>query len=246
MKYEINPAYREKYKEFLLNIQKYFHQNQNSIHKARNELKIISHKEMQTVVKSFKIPNAFRRIFYTFFRDSKAKKSYDNSFKIGTFAPAPIGYIEFFTQGLLAESYFIAEKFDYDFTIREPLLDKSFPDRENILKAFARFSLQLHNANIFHNDYSPGNILIKKEGSDYIFKIVDVNRMDFFVLQETQRAKSFAKLWASNADLHVIAQEYMQHHKVKEDFVQKVIDYSVENKKRKNFKKRLKGEAVDW
>ncbi|UCN01060.1 hypothetical protein LCX93_03865 [Sulfurimonas sp. SWIR-19] len=246
MKYKLNPSFENELKDFLLHIQKYFRDNKNSIHKARNELKIISYKELQTVVKSFKIPNFFRRIFYTYFRDSKAKKSYDNSLKIGKFAPEPIGYIELYQQGLLAQSYFVAEKFDYDFTIREPLLDENFPNKEDILKAFARFSLQLHNADIFHNDYSPGNILIKKEGREYIFKIVDVNRMDFFPLQEKERAKSFAKLWASDADLHVIAKEYIQHHKVKEDFAQKVIKYSVQNKKRKNFKKRLKGKKIDW
>ncbi|WP_434637890.1 hypothetical protein MLC35_03870 [Sulfurimonas sp. NW7] len=246
MKYKLNPSFENEFKDFLLHMQKYFRDNKNSIHKARNELKIISYKEIQTVVKSFKIPNFFRRIFYTCFRDSKAKKSYDNSIKVGNFAPEPIGYIEFYRQGLLAESYFVAKKFDYDFTIREPLLDKNFPKREKILKAFARFSLQLHNAGIFHNDYSPGNILIKQEAENYIFKIVDVNRMDFCSLNKNKRAKSFAKLWASNADLQIIAQEYMQHRKVKEDFVQKVIEYSVQNKRRKNFKKRLKGKEIDW
>ena len=71
--------------------------------------------------------------------------------------------IEFYKFGLLDESYFVSEKFDYDFTIREPLLDINFPNKNEILKIFAKFTFQLHEVGIFHFDYSPGNILIKKE-----------------------------------------------------------------------------------
>ena len=58
--------------------------------------------------------------------------------KIKDFTPKPIGYIEFYKFGLLDESYFVSEKFDYDFTIREPLLDINFPNKNEILKAFCK------------------------------------------------------------------------------------------------------------
>ena len=244
-KYTINEPFQDRFKDFLINIQNYFTQNSNSIHKARNELKIIPFENYSTVVKSFKIPNILRRIFYTYFRDTKAKKSYDNSLRIKEFAPTPIGYIEFFQSGLLHESYFISEEFQYDFTIREPLLDVNFPQKEEVFKAFARFTLELHNQEIFHNDYSPGNILIKKENNDYIFKIVDVNRMMFFQLSELDRAKSFAKLWASDAILSIMAEEYKKHYPCSDDFVKNVLSFSNKNKRVKNFKKRLKGKPVN-
>ena len=81
---------------------------------------------------------------YTFFKPSKAKKSYENSVKICDFVPKPIGYIEFERFGLIGESYFISENFSYDFTIREVLKDTNFKDRENIFKTFAKFSFELH------------------------------------------------------------------------------------------------------
>lgn len=234
------------FRDFLTNIKNYFDSTKSSIHKARNELKVIPFGDRNTVVKSFKVPNLLNKIIYTFFRDSKAKKSYDNSIKLADFTPTPIGYIEYYKNSLLNESYFISEQFSYDFTIREPLLDKSFHDREDILKAFAKFTAKLHDAGVFHDDYSPGNILIKKDATDYIFKIVDVNRMKFFTLKETDRAKNFSKLWANEDDLTLIAQEYLKYFPSNENFIQKVLHYSMQNKKRKNFKKRLKGQSIDW
>jgi hypothetical protein len=56
MKYKLNPFYEESFKDFLLNIRDYFKNNNNSIHKARNELKIISYNDVDVVVKSFKVP----------------------------------------------------------------------------------------------------------------------------------------------------------------------------------------------
>ncbi|MEN4053936.1 MULTISPECIES: hypothetical protein [Sulfurimonas] len=246
MKYIISPQYKEKFEHFFKNIQNYFHTQTDNIHKARNELKVIPYEGVSTVVKAFKVPNIINKIAYTFFKDSKAKKSYDYSLKLGDFTPTPIGYIEFFKNGLLDESYFVSEEFIYDFTIREPLLEKDFPNRESIFKAFAKFTLALHNAGIFHEDYSPGNILIKKENGNYTFKIVDVNRMRFFTLSCDERAKNFSKLWASEEALTSIATAYAKEYTECSDFVQKALHYSLQNKKIKNFKKRLKGKEIDW
>lgn len=243
-KYIIDSKYEKSFKDFFLNIQTFFSQNDTTIHKARNELKIINHAGIDTVVKAFKVPNIINRIAYSFLRDSKAKKSYAYSLKIGKFTPKPIGYIEFFKTGLLTQSYFVSEKFDYDFTIREPLLDDDFPQKKEILKAFARFTYELHQNNIFHKDYSPGNILIKKEADSYIFKIVDINRMRFFNLSAEDRAMNFSKLWARDDELKIMANEYLKLYKTEVDFVQRVCFYSNKNKRIKNLKKRLKGQKV--
>lgn len=246
MIYKINPLFKA-FEPFVKDIQTYFKQNHQTIHKARNELKVVDFNHTQVVVKSFKIPHLLNRLVYTFFKDSKAKKSYEYALKIGEFTPIPIAYVEFFSSGLLSQSYFIAQKFDYDFTIREPLLDENFPNKEVILKAFAQFTYELHEANIFHHDYSPGNILIKQEGQNYIFKIVDINRMQFFDLTLEQRIKNFAKLWAKDEDLIVITQEYASLLlKDKKECSQIALDFSHKHKAKINLKKRLKGiEVVD-
>ena len=88
-------AIEKKYTYFLKNITKLFNKTNENIHKARNEIKIINHDNKELVVKSFKVPNLLNKVVYTFFKDTKAKKSYDNSIKIINFVPKPIWYIEF-------------------------------------------------------------------------------------------------------------------------------------------------------
>ena len=247
MKYKINPEYEKEFKDFLLNIKNYFQNNTETIHNDRNELKVISHNNIQIVVKSFKIPNLLRRIYYTYFRDTKAKKSYDYSIKIANFTPNPIAYIEFYQDNLLADSYFIAKKFDYDFTIKEPIVDRKFQNREQIFIELAHFTYQLHQNQILHKDYSPGNILIKKENDNYTFKIVDINRMEFRELNLEERLKNFSKLWMLDDDMSIIAKEYAKL--IGEDeatCIALAIKHSQALKRKINMKKRLKGiEVVD-
>jgi len=243
--FKINPQYSITFKDFILNIKAHFLKNKKSIHKARNEIKILERENCNVVVKSFKIPHFINKVVYGFFRDSKAKKSYENSMKIIDFVPEPIGYIEFKTFFLLFESYFISKEFPYDFTIREPLLDSDFEDKHGIFEAFALFTQQLHDQGIEHLDYSPGNILIKKESSGYIFKIVDINRMQFKILTLDERLKNFSKLWAKDEDLKIMIKSYARF--IGEDehsCIEKAIYYSQKNKDIKNFKKRLKGKKV--
>ena len=234
-----------KYENFILNIRDYFNSSLNSIHKARNEIKIVEFEDEELVIKAFKIPNIINKIVYSFFRDSKAKKSYENSIKIINFVPKPIGYIEFFKFGLLNDSYFVSENFKYDLTIREPLLDINYPNKEDIFKQFAKFTFDLHQNNILHLDYSPGNILIKKDEDNYIFKVVDINRMQFRTLSLDERLKNFAKLWAKDEDLKIIIKEYA---KLIDEDEQKCIDialkYSQMHKDRINAKKRRRGQEV--
>ncbi len=243
-KFILNEEFK-KFEYFLCNIKQFFKENSISIHKARNELKVIEHENKKLVVKYFKIPHFINKVVYTFFKKSKAQKSYEYALKIKDFTPKPIGYIEFYKFGLLDESYFVSEKFDYDFTIREPLLDINFPNKNEIFKAFAQFTFDLHENGIYHLDYSPGNILIKKENDNFIFKIVDINRMKFLNMDLEKRAKNFSKLWAKDEDLEFIAKEYAKiYEKNNEEFISKTISFSKKHKAVKNFKKRLKGIKV--
>jgi serine/threonine protein kinase len=229
------------YIDQISNIKSYFDNSGKSIHKARNEIKIID----DLVVKSFKIPHILNKIIYTFFRKSKAEKSYINGLKVGDLTPKPIGYIEFKKYGLLDKSFFVSENFKYDFTIREPLLDKGFPDRELIFQSFAKFSYNLHQKGIIHLDYSPGNILIKKEDGNYIFKIVDINRMKFKKPTLDERLKNFSKLWAKDEDLSIIIKEYAKLiGQDEKESIKKAISFSKKHKDIKNLKKRLKGQKV--
>ena len=51
-----------KYKEFVQDIKENFSKSDNSIHKARNEIKVIDFEDESLVVKSFKIPHFINKI----------------------------------------------------------------------------------------------------------------------------------------------------------------------------------------
>lgn len=224
-------------------IQSIFSTDKHSIHKARNELKIIELSGIKTVVKSFKVPHLLNRIVYTYVRKSKAYKSYHNALhlqKLNISTPQPIALIEFFESGLLADSYFISEYFEYDFTIRTPLLEP-LADREAIFTAFASYTYGLHQAGVWHLDYSPGNILIKRTEDGYQFSIVDINRMVFRNISPLEGCENFNKLWASDEELEIMGREYARLSGLDETLaINEMKRHNDANKQVKNFKKRLK------
>lgn len=224
------------YDQLITDIESYFHQSLHSIHKARNEIKVINFEGEELVIKSFKEPNFINKIAYFLYKDSKAKRSYEYALKISDFTPKPIGYHEFYEGGFLKRSYFIAQKFDYDFTMKTPLDDVNFENRETLFKAFVDFTKKLHDHNILHLDYSPGNILIKKCKEGYSFKIVDINRMQFKKLSQKERMKNFAKLAASDDDLASMVVHYSQD---KQD-VALAIYYSHKHQNFRALKKKIK------
>lgn len=233
---------KHKYLSLITDIENYFQQSNTLIHDARNQLKCINFQNETLIVKSFKIPHLLNRIVYSFFRQSKAERSYVYAEKISEFTAEPIAYVEFYQHGLILNSYFIAKHYEFDFDIRRPLFELDFPNRGLIFKNFAAFVYQLHQHDILHLDLSPGNILIKCDGTgQYHFKIVDINRMKFMSLSEETRAKNFSKLWANNDDLTVMLSEYAKLAAYEQgSFILCGLQANQHNKDIKNFKKRLK------
>jgi len=243
-KYTINPKY-DYMKASLLDISNIFNSVDTNIHKARNELKIINIDGVECVVKSFKIPHIINRVAYTFLRDGKAKKSFDNAMRLqdmGVNTPEPIGIIEFFKTGLLESSYFISLYEPYDFTIREVFHHK-VDDTTQILKEFALFSYDLHQKGVWHVDYSLGNILITKINNNYRFSLVDINRMEFKDITPEEGLKNFNKFWAKfDEDLPIIAKEYAKLAGFDEQkAIQIVLDEARKLQSRVNIKRKLKG-----
>ena len=204
-----NPAYHS-YARLLQDIQTYFQASPTIIHQARNILKVVTFEDKTFVVKAFKRPHFLYKVIYTFFRKSKAKRSCENSQKllaIGIAAPNPVGYIEKKRFGLLDESYYISEEMPYDFTIREALA-RQMEDVESIYRQFVAFAYTMHQKGVIHRDFTPGNVLITKEGSQYRFAIVDVNRMQFKPVAFKEGVKNFSKFWLSDEDAEFFGSEY--------------------------------------
>ena len=242
MKFQLHSDYSH-LSPFINNIETHFQDASQILHAERNEIRRVEFDGQDYVVKSFKIPNIINRFAYRYLRASKAKRSYDYSFRLGAdLCPQPIAYIEQFQYGLLARSYYISHHFNYDFTIRPLLDDTEFVDRREILQQFSEFTYQLHQKGILHRDYSPGNILIKKQADRYTFKIIDVNRMQFKTLSLDDRLTNFSRLMVDDATMKIMLDCYAQLiGEPKHEIVNAALNYRNKFVRRRALKNKLRG-----
>jgi len=241
---ELNKKYTQ-LRESILNIKSIFSQSKGTIHLARNELKTIEIEGFKTVVKAYKVPNILNQFVYAYLRKSKPFKAFHNATKLHKLdinTPEAIAYIEFFTFGLLKESFFISKEFDYDFTIAH-IRDDQPKYKESLLKQFAVFAYDLHSKGVWHSDFSGGNILIKKENDIYSFSLVDINRMKFHTIVDYEGLENFNKLWFNEDDLTSIAKEYAKIAKLDEKkAISEILKHDKILKEKVLLKRRLKGQ----
>lgn len=200
----------ERYRTELEAVERLFEASTQSIHKARNELRIAMLGDERVVIKAFRIPNLLNRIVYAWLRPSKTAKSYANALHLlalGIDTPHPVAVIEERAWGLFGRSYFVSLHYRYDATIREAL-HRKMEDYREVLEAFAAFTYGLHVKGIWHEDYSPGNVLVRREEGGYRFALVDINRMRFEPVDFDQGCDAFGKLWAKEEELKLLAECY--------------------------------------
>ncbi|WP_051238818.1 lipopolysaccharide kinase InaA family protein [Gaetbulibacter saemankumensis] len=211
----INKTIHENFKEHIAFfddiIFNYNTKGENFGNQDRNSLKLFALGDKTLNVKSFKVPHLINQIAYRFFRKSKAQRSYEYANKlieleIGT--PQPIGYYIFKTFFLFKKSYYISEHLSCELTYRELTTDFDIPNYENILRAFTRFTFQLHEKGVHFLDHSPGNTLIKLNNGDYKFYLVDLNRMEFKSLDFETRIKNFSRLTIHKSMVEIMSDEY--------------------------------------
>tara|TARA_R110002073_G_scaffold40547_5_gene115031 strand:+ start:137388 stop:138140 length:753 start_codon:yes stop_codon:yes gene_type:complete len=190
----------------------------------RNSVKKIDLASKTIIVKSFKTPNLFNQIVYKYIRKSKAKRSFEYATKLaelGIESPTPIAYIEYFSILGLQKSFYISEFLDYDLTYRELVHQPAYPNHETILRAFTRFTYELHEKGVLFLDHSPGNTLIVNKSNNYHFYLVDLNRMQFGNVDFEQRMKNFSRLTPKKQMVEIMSDEYA---KLTNESFEKVFD----------------------
>jgi tRNA A-37 threonylcarbamoyl transferase component Bud32 len=206
----INPKYHQ-LEDFIKSIPASFSQSGKTIYAERNEIKVYNIKGLDINIKSFKKPIFINQVVYSTFRKSKAKRSYEYASKLkerGFHTPDPIAYIEQKNFGLLKKSFYVSINEQFDGLMRE-LRYGVLEGRENLLRQFAQYTADLHEKQILHLDYSSGNILYKKEGNDYSFYLVDLNRMVFDRPVNINTACfNFRRLWGSDEMISFFVKEY--------------------------------------
>ncbi|MFE3847555.1 lipopolysaccharide kinase InaA family protein [Flavobacterium sp. LB3P45] len=215
----------------------------------RNKIKFFDLNGVTINIKSFKIPHLINKVAYKYFRKSKARRSYEYANRLlesGIGTPKPIAYYENFSVVGLQESFYISEHLQAELTFRELVLDQDYPDHENILRQFTKFTFDLHEKGVEFLDHSPGNTLIKKSSQNqYEFFLVDLNRMIFHeVMDFDSRMKNFHRLTPKTEMLAVMSDEYAKlYHKEYDEVFSKMCfytdDFQVKLQKKIALKKKL-------
>lgn len=202
-------------REILVSILKNFDNSGIDVFDAgRNKIRkftvIHEGKEKEINVKSFRKKNYFTRMVYKYIKGSKAERSYTYAKKLlslGINTPEPIGYFENFPDSRTGKgrSFFISEHLTYDLTGRELFWDEEIrsekkgivnSEKDEIIRQFTEYTFKLHEKGVEFKDYSPGNLLIRRERENkYSFYIVDLNRMKFYRnLEFDRRLKNVSKM----------------------------------------------------
>lgn len=216
----------------------------------RNTIKVFDFGEKMVNIKSFKIPNIFNQIAYKFIRKSKAQRSFEYAnrlLELGIGTPHPIAYYEFATPFFFKKSFYISEHLECDLTYRELTTNFNYPDYETILRAFTRFTFQLHEKNVQFLDHSPGNTLIKKVDGKYDFYLVDLNRMKFKSMDFKTRIKNFSRLTIHKSMVEIMSDEYAKCSKEDYNMIFELMwKYTEDFQKKFSRKKQLKKKFMFW
>ncbi|MBO4707587.1 MAG: hypothetical protein J5594_03395 [Elusimicrobiaceae bacterium] len=162
--------------DFLKNLPDNFDNIGTTIYAARNQIKVLDSNGHKINIKKYCIPPIINRFFYsTGLRTPKCISAFINAQKIldvGFETPKPYAYIIERKNGLIRHSYFISDQIENAKQVREC-------HGVSFMQAYALYTAQIHEKGLFPRDYTPGNILCRKEDGKYRFFLIDVNRFYF-------------------------------------------------------------------
>lgn len=250
MKYTLNSSFKTSEKQIIDYINNFNLKGTLFDVGQRNKIKLFELEGITINIKSFKIPNLINKIAYKYFRKSKARRSFEYANRLlenGIGTPEPIAYFENFDLLGLKESYYVSEHLQCDLTYRELVEIPDYPDHENILRQFTRFSYALHQKGIEFMDHSPGNTLIKKAtDGNYEFYLVDLNRMQFHESMSFEmRMNNLRRLTPYKEMVAVMSNEYAKVSGEPEQLIFETLwkmttDFQEKFYRKKRLKKKLK------
>ena len=206
----VNPKY-EHLRGFIESIPTRILQEGKVLYVQRNLIhELVTPEGLHINVKRFHKPFFLNSLVYsTGIRKPKGLRAYEYPFlleKKDIDSPESIAYIEERKWGLLQYSYFVSVQVPYQLVatvIDEPTANK------DLILALAAFTAHMHEQEVLHKDYSPGNILFNKEkDGSYKFSIVDINRLRFGKVDMLTGCQNFARLWGPKLFTVMLVREY--------------------------------------
>ena len=191
------------------------------IYDKRNQLRVIEDPDGTLVnAKRYCVTHAVNRVVYSLgIRKPKGLRAFIYPTRLlerGISTPEPIAYIEQRRCGLLGLSYFISVQSPLRHMLYE-FGDASEGTYEEMAEALGRFTAMMHEREVLHLDYSPGNILWDKDDEGYHFTVVDINRMRFGKVNMEDGCAALCRLWGPKRFIELIARSYAKARGFDED-----------------------------
>jgi len=208
VKVELNPKF-EHLRQYIEEIPMRMESRGEVLEAGRNLIKHDRVAGVHLVIKQYRriyLPNKIR---YSYFYPSKAQRAYDYGqilLSNGFNTPTPIAYIEVRQNTLIQASYFICEYTSLT-TLTAVVQQKVVPP-ENLMVELARFTFSLHQKELYHIDYSVGNILYQTTGERIAFALIDNNRMKFGPVSFREGIRNLVRLGLPVSQLTLLAEEY--------------------------------------
>lgn len=202
-------------REYVESIPRIFETVGETIYHKRNHIKVMKAPDGTVVnVKRYQVPRGINRYVYSLgIRKPKGERAYlypQRLLEKGIETPEPIAYIEERSAGLLEHCYFISVQSPYAHTMYE-LGNAKGGEYEDIANAFALFTARMHEREVLHLDYSPGNILFDRlDDGTYRFSLVDTNRMYFGPVDMKKGMASLRRIWGPKRFFIMVARKYAE------------------------------------
>lgn len=183
------------------------------IYDKRNQLRVIEAPDGTLInAKRYCVPHLVNRVVYSLgIRQPKGLRAFTYPTRLlerSIETPEPIAYIEQRNRcGLLQECFFVSVQSPLRHTMYE-LGDAREGTYEDIADALGRYTATMHDREVLHLDYSPGNILWDKDDEGYRFAVVDINRMRFGKVDMTDGCAALRRLWGPKRFIELIARSY--------------------------------------
>ena len=210
----LNEKY-EHLREWLEQLPESFGRLGKVIYDRRNQLRVIEAPDGTLVnAKRYCKAHVVNRVVYSLgIRQPKGLRAFRYPARLlerGINTPEPIAYIEQRRCGLLGLSYFISVQSPLKHTLYE-FGDAKEGTYEEMAEALGRFAAMMHDREVLHLDYSPGNILWDKdEQGTYHFAVVDINRMRFGKVGIKDGCAALCRMWGPKRFVELIARSYAE------------------------------------
>ena len=210
-KTKIYPAYAA-IGDFLESVPELMTTQGETLHAGRNLIKVLRAPDGRLFnVKRYHCPSPLNAIVYSLgLRQPKGRRAaiYPALLaKAGIETPQVAAYIEERRCGLLRFSWLVTVQCPYERRLYE-VVDDAPEVYLPLAEALGRMTARMHEAEMLHRDYSPGNILWREEHGEYRFSVVDINRMRFGKVSLETGCANFARLWGPKDFFIAMARSY--------------------------------------